>query len=229
MSKGAIVIIIFFLLGGYFYFSTALGNFDPVGRLGFVKLENPDMYPGNTHSKVLAQYARDRGSNTALVVHFAGDADYRHYKEGDVLIIELAFIDKKGSTVDIDWNEVITYGLMGVPDDRWKFRADGKEFDTLDEALDYVNSLAKRNGQQGPIPMVYHGTTSGGNPIISQGCGFPLYFQIVRKQYGILAAYYYVLKGMIFPFISLPTKNYELQHAAELQYYYHQHILDNRD
>ena len=40
---------------------------------------------------------KKRGSKCALVVHFAGDSNYRHYMEGDVMIIEMAFIDTKGT------------------------------------------------------------------------------------------------------------------------------------
>lgn len=222
-----IVIVILVIFGGYLYISSLTGPVDPVGRLGLVKLANPDMYPGHPHSQVLAQYAKEKGSKTALVLHYAGDSNYRHYMEGDVMIIELAFVDKvnKAST-DINWNDVMQTFLFGIPKDRWEYKADGKVFENYDDAMAYVNSLAKENGQQGSIPMVYHGTARAGNPIINQGCGFPLYVQICWYQYGRFAAYYYILKGMLQPYLSLPYRNFELQHSSELQYYYTHGMLN---
>jgi hypothetical protein len=222
-----IIIVILVLFGGYLYISSLTGPVDPVGRLGLIKLANPDMYPGHPHSQVLAQYAKERGSKSALVVHFAGDSNYRHYMEGDVMIIELAFVDKvNNAKTDINWNEVMQTFIFGIPKDRWQYKADGKVFDNYDDAMAYVNSLAEQNGQKGPIPMVYHGTARAGNPIINQGCGFQLYVQICLYQYGRFAAYYYILKGMLLPYLSLPYRNFELQHASELQYYYTHGMLN---
>jgi hypothetical protein len=228
MKWKLVIVLILLLFGAYLFFSTAIGNVEPVGRLGFVKLSNPDMYPGNPHSQLLAQYAQERGSKCALVVHFAGSADYSHYKEGNVTIIELAFIDTQGSGAEgpIDYMDSIKLALFGVPDGRYKFKADGKVFNSYEAAMKYVNKIAKEKGQQGPIPMVWHGTARAGNPIISQGCGLPLYFYIVWREYGSFAAYYYVFKGMLLPYLSLPYRNYELQHASELQYYYTHNMLN---
>ena len=52
-----------------------------MGRLSFVKVENPDMFPGHPHSQLLANYAAERGSPCVLVVHFAGSSNYRSYEE----------------------------------------------------------------------------------------------------------------------------------------------------
>ncbi len=221
-----ILLVILLLFGGYLYFSTATGSVDPVGRLGFVKLANPDMYPGHPHSELLSKYAQERGSKCALVVHFGGSSNYRHFNESNVTIIELAFIDTKGATTSIDWNEVVQIFLFGIPEDRWKFKADGKIFNNYEDAMEYVNNLAAQNGQQGPMPMVWHGTARGGDPKLNPGCGFPLYFYVTWKEYGRFAAYWYVIKGYIFPYISNPYKNYELQHASELQYYYTHNMLN---
>jgi len=209
--------IIAILIGGYFYTINMTGDIEPLGRLGFVKFSDPDMYPGNPHSKDLAKYADEQGSKNALVVHYGGSSNYRSYKEGNITILQLAFISDKGATTDIDWREVIESFLWGVPDDKWNFKADGKEFNTLDEALDYIKGNAGKNGQEGPIPMVYHGTARGGNTLLSQGCGFPLYYYITWKEYGRIAAYYYFFQGVVFPFFNLPTWKYELEHASELQ------------
>jgi hypothetical protein len=38
------------------------GPIEPMGRLAFVKLLNPDMYPGHPHSVLLAQEAEATGS-----------------------------------------------------------------------------------------------------------------------------------------------------------------------
>jgi len=222
-----IVVVILALFGGYLFFSSLMGPVDPVGRLGFVKFANPDMYPGHPHSQLLAQYAQQRGSKCALVVHYAGDSNYRHYKEGNVTIIELAFVDKvNGAKTTIDWNDVLQTFIFGIPKDRWQYKADGKVFNNYDDAMAYVNQLAAENGQQGPMTMVYHGTARSGNPIINQGCGFPLYVQICWYQYGRFAAYYYILKGMIQPYLSNSYRNFELQHASELQYYYTHNMLN---
>jgi hypothetical protein len=215
-----VFLVIFLFIGGYIYTINTSGDIEPLGRLAFVKFQDPDMFPGHEHSKLLAEYAEDRGSKCILVVHFAGSSNYRHYREGNVTILQLAFIDKKGSTVDIDWGEVIDAFLFGIPDDRWKFRADGIEFNTLDEALTYIYGLAEERGQEGPIPLVYHGTVRAGNPLITQGDGFPLYYYITWKKYGRIAAYYYFIQGTLFPFFNLPTWEYELQHASELQRLY---------
>jgi hypothetical protein len=222
-----IVIIVLLLFGGYLFISILIGPVEPVGRLGFVKFANPDMYPGHTHSQNLAQYAQQRGSKCALVVHYAGDSNYLHYKEGDVTIIELAFVDRVNrAKTDIDWNDVLQTFIYGIPKDRWQYKADGQIFENYDEAMAYVNKLAAKNGQRGPMPMVYHGTARAGNPLINQGCGFPLFVQITWYQYGRLAAYYYIIMGMIQPYLSLPSRYFELQHASELQYYYTHGLLN---
>lgn len=227
MKWQVIVIVLLVIFGAYLFISSLLGPIEPVGRLGLVKLANPDMYPGHPHSQLLAQYAEERGSKCALVVHYAGDSNYRHYKEGNVMIIELAFIDKKNkASTDIKWDDVIQTFIFGVPEDRWTYKADGREFKNLDQAMAYVNELAAENGQRGPIPTVWHGTARAGNPLINPGCGFPLYVQLTWKYYGRFAAYYYIIKGLITPFIDLPYRNYELQHSPELQYYYVHHMLD---
>lgn len=220
------LILIFLLVGGYIYTLNTIEDIRPLGRLGFVKISNPDMYPGKIHSKTLEEYAKERGSKTAMVVHYGGDSNYRTYKEGNITIIQLAFIDKKGATIDIDWKEVFDAFLWGVPDDKWDFKANGIRFDTLEEALNYTEGIAEDNGQKGPIPMVYHGTARGGNPVISQGCGFPLYYYLIWKKYGRIAAYYYGLQGIIFPYFNLPTWRYELKHASELQELYTSGQLD---
>ncbi|MGZ7117910.1 MAG: hypothetical protein ACXVHS_10795 [Methanobacterium sp.] len=223
MRWGIIIVVILLLLGVYSYIVTLNGEIEPVGRLAFVKLANPDMYPGHPHSQLLAKYAEERGSKCALVVHFAGSSNYRSYPEGDVYIIEMAFIDTQGTAQTYNggnWLDSIKVAIFGVPDGRYKFKSDGQVFNTYDEAMAHVEKLAKQHGQQGPIPMVWHGTARSGNPVITQGCGYPLYFDITRREYGIIPAYLYTLKGMIFPYFSMPYRNFELQHASELQYYY---------
>jgi len=228
MRWGIVIVIILLLMGGLIFVSSANGTIEPLGRLGFVKLANPDMYPGHPHSQLLAQYAEERGSNCALVVHFAGSSNYRSYMEGNVYIIEMAFIDTQGTgaTGDINYLDSLKVALFGVPDGRYKYKSDGKVYDTYEEAMDHVYKKAADHGQEGPIPMVWHGTARSGNPIITQGCGYPLYFEIARREYGIIPAYYYTLKGMLLPYFDLPYRNFELQHASELQQYYTQGTLD---
>lgn len=226
MKKLVIVVIIILSVVGYVLFSTSNGAYEPAGRIGFVKLANPDMYPDHPHSKLLAQYARDRNSKCAMVVHFGGSSNYRNYKEQEIQILSLAYVEDKELNADINWNEVWQYGIYGIPDNLWDYKTDGKVFDTLDEALAYINSIAKKNGQEGPIPLFYHGTVRKGNPMINQGCGFPLYYHILRTKYGVLASYYYVLTGMVFPYLNLPFRNFELKKSQELQYYYNHGMLD---
>lgn len=226
---GIIFVVIFLVLGAYIYVASANGSIDPVGRLGFVKLANPDMYPGHPHSELLAKYAEEKNSKCALVVHFGGSSNYRSYMEGDVFIIEMAFIDTQGSAATyngVNWLDSLKVAIFGVPDGRYKFKADGKIFNSYDDAMAYVNKLARQHNQKGKIPMFWHGTVRSGNPIFTQGCGYPLYFDIVRREYGIIPAYYYTLKGMIFPYFGLPYRNFELQHASELQYYYTQGMIN---
>ncbi len=45
----------------YSYITVSNGPIDPLGRLAFVKLENPDMFPGHQHSELLANYAAEKG------------------------------------------------------------------------------------------------------------------------------------------------------------------------
>ncbi len=223
MRWSVIFIVIILLLGAYIYVVSLNGDIEPVGRLSFVKLANPDMYPGHPHSQLLAKYAEERGSQCALVVHFAGSSNYRSYQEGDVFIIEMAFIDTQGTEQTYNGDNILDslkVAIFGVPDGRYKYKSDGQVFNTYEEAMAHVDKLAKQHGQKGPIPMVWHGTVRSGNPVITQGCGYPLYFDIARREYGTIPAYYYTLKGMITPYFSMPYRNFELQHASELQYYY---------
>jgi hypothetical protein len=83
-----------------------------------------------------------------------------------------------------------------------------------------VNALAKENGQTGPLPMVWHGTVRRDNPILDPGCGFPLYFQILTKTYGLIPAYTYMIYGSLFPYFNSPYTHYELSNYADLQKLY---------
>jgi hypothetical protein len=224
--KLQLAILLIIIIGGYILISTSTGDIDPVGRLGFVKLSNPDMYPGHPHSQLLAQYAREKGSKSILVVHYGGSSNYRSYLEGDILVLELAYVDPNGLTTQINWSDVFSALLFGVDEHKWKYKTDGIEFNTLDEAMNYINNLAKNHGQKGSIPMFWHGTVRSGNPLINQGCGFPLYVLVTWKEYGRFVAYYAVLKGMIMPYLNDPYRNFELQHSAELQYYYTHNMLN---
>ena len=226
MNKGALILVIIILAGSYFYFTSTAGDFEPLGRLAFVKIANPDMYPGHIHSKLLAEYAREEGSPCILVVHYGGSSNYRCYMEGDVYILELAYVEKNQYTPGINWTEVWQEGIYGVPDDKWTYRSDGREFRTLDEALQYIKERAAEHGQTDPIPMVYHGTVRQGDVIVNQGCGFPLYYKIAREEYGPIAAYFYVIKWIIFPYLKNPYRNFELKNARALQYYYNHNMLN---
>lgn len=81
MRWALVIIVTIALLVGYSYITIANGLIAPLGRDGFVKFLNLDMYPGHPHSKLLAKYADERGSKTALVVHFGGSSNYRSYQE----------------------------------------------------------------------------------------------------------------------------------------------------
>jgi len=228
MKKIGIFLIIILILGGFIYVSSMNSRVEPLGRLAFVKLANPDMYPGHPHSELLASYAEQRGSKCALVVHMAGGSGYSHYKEGNVTILQLGFLDTKAdmTTTGIDFTDVLSTFIFGIPEDRYRYRADGMEFDTYDEAMNHIYKLAEENGQEGPIPMVWHGTVKRNSPILNPGCGFPLYVHLSWKECGRIATYYYIIKGSIFPYLNSPYRNYELQHASELQYYYVNNLLN---
>jgi hypothetical protein len=214
-----VIIALLAMLVGYCYITTTNGPIEPLGRDAFVKFLNPDFYPGHPHSQLLAKYADERGSKTALVVHFGGSSNYRSYQEGDVYIMELAFIDTQGSGAagSINYLDSLKVALFGIPDGRYKFKSDGMIFDTYDEAMNHIYKLEKEHGQSGPIPMVWHGSVRSGNPILIQGCGFPLYFDILVHTYGIIPAYFYTTTGMIFPYLNNPTALYEIEHATQLQ------------
>jgi hypothetical protein len=226
MSISAIVIV-------YSYSIVSKGPINPLGRLSFVKIENPDMYPGHPHANLLAKYAEERGSQCALVLHFAGSSNYLSFPQAtnmtssgqtSVYIIEVAFIDTQGSGSanlgQINLLDSIKVALFGVPDTRYKYMSDGKVYNTYNEMMAHVNQLAKAHGQKGPIPMVWHGSVRDDNPYIDPGCGFPLYFQILTKNYGIIPAYTYLIYGLIFPYINDPYTHYELTNYAQLQKQY---------
>ncbi len=222
----------------YSYITVSNGPINPLGRLTFVKIENPDMYPGHPHSELLAEYAEERGSQCALVVHFAGSSNYRSYPQNindtssnhTVYIIEAAYIDTQGvgsaSLSQINMLDSFKLALFGVPNNRYKYMSDGTVYNTYDELMIHVNTLAKEHGQQGPIPMVWHGSVRSDNPNINPGCGFPLYFQILTKTYGIIPAYVYAIYGLIFPYFHDPYKNYELSNYKTLEQLYNQGELN---
>lgn len=234
-----IVVAIIAVIIGYSYITLSNGPIEPLGRLSFVKIQNPDMYPGHPHSNLLAQYAVERGSNCILVVHYAGSSNYRSYSQEvnvtgsnqtEVFIIEAAFIDTQGvgsaNLNQINFTDSFKVALFGVPDNRYKYMSDGILYNTYDDMMAHVNALAVEHGQQGPIPMVWHGSVRSDNPIVNPGCGFPLYFQILTKTYGIIPAYTYTIYGLIFPYLYSPYRNYELSNASELQKLYNQGDLN---
>lgn len=226
MNWKIVVIVLVILLAGYAYVSSLSSPYSPMGRLSFVKILNPDMSPGNPHSKLVAQYAKERGSNTVLVVHLAGHkSGYPCYMEGDVFVEELGFIDKGGYSTNIKWNDVVQGFLFGIPDSRYEYVSDGIIFENLTDALAYLDKRAAQNGQVGPRLLFWHGTVRNDNPIINQGCGLPLYYKICEHYYGRLGAYYYTLTGMIFPYLNSPYRNFEIMNAPQLQYDYNHGLL----
>jgi hypothetical protein len=242
MSKKAwtfVILVILAIIIGYSYITVSNGPIEPLGRLSFVKIANPDMYPGHPHANLLGEYAKDRGSKCAIVLHFAGSSNYRSFSEsvnttnhqvGSVYIIEAAFIDTQGggskSLNQINFLDSLKVALFGVPDGRYKYMSDGKVYNTYDEMMAHINLLAQQHGQQGPIPMVWHGSVRNDSAIITPGCGFPLYFQILTKTYGIIPAYVYTVYGLIFPYIYSPYWKFELSHATELQQLYNEGALN---
>ena len=238
----AIIIAILAVIVVYSYFTVSNGPINPLGRLSFVKIENPDMFPGHPHALLLGEDAAQRGSACALVVHFAGSSNYRSFQEninstshqnGSVYIIEAAYIDTQGSgSSSLKQNNIfdsLKVAIYGVPDGRYKYVSDGNIYNTYDELMSHVNTLAKEHGQQGPLPMVWHGTVRTDNAIIDQGCGFPLFFQIMTNTYGIIPAYVYTLNGMIFPYLHSPYWQFELSHASQLQQLYNAGLLNTHN
>lgn len=228
MRWSLVVIAIFLIIVGYAYVSTVNGPITPEGRLAFVKVANPDMYPGHLHSQLLAKFANESGSKSILVVHFAGDSNYRNFKEGNVQILELAFVDTQGTGAEgaTNYMDSLKIALFGAPEGRYQYKTDGKVFTNLDDAMNYLYGIAKQNNQSGPIPMYWHGTARKDNPMFAQGCGFPLYFDILRKQYGLIPAYIYTIKGMLLPYFKDPYAKYELTHSSELQNYYQEGMIN---
>ena len=228
----AAIVILLIVGSAYVIVSTSSGNIQPLGRLSFVKISNPDMYSGSPHSKLLAQYAQDRGSNTALVVHLAGHTNgYPCYQEGNVLIEELGFQD--GATNyrennNYTWLIQSSVGMLlfGVPDGRFRYVSDGIVFNNLTDAMNYLNEKAVAHGQVGKTVLVFHGTVRGGDPNFNLGCGAPLYYQVVWYEYGRLAAYYYLVTGILFPYFNSPYTIYELTNAKPLQDAYNSGQLD---
>ncbi|UTB33088.1 MAG: hypothetical protein NKF70_02095 [Methanobacterium sp. ERen5] len=235
IALGLIAVIV-----GYSYVTVSNGPIEPLGRLSFVKIANPDMYPGHPHANLLGVYALQRNSKCAMVLHFAGSSNYRSFPElandtashqtGNVYIIEVAFIDTQGggskSMSQIDLFDSLKVALYGVPDGRYKYMSDGTIYNTYDEMMAHVNQLAQQHNQTGPIPTVWHGTVRTDNPLMDPGCGFPLYFQIMTKTYGIVPAYVYTAYGLLQVFIYSPYWKYELTHATELQTLYNEGALN---
>ena len=206
---------------------------EPVGRLTITKIGNPDMFPNHGNAEVLGEYAAKTGSRCVLVVHYGGDSNYRQFdqenflsREGRVTVLELAFVDPSTYKTYVDWGEVIYTFFFGIPEDRYTYRADGISFQTLDQALNYIHDESSRRGQEGPIPMFYHGTVRAGGPYTNPGCGFPLFTQISWKQYGRLGAYYYIIKSFIWPFVSNKYYPYQISHLSDLQRLYNEGRLD---
>ena len=237
---GILIVIAILLVSIYYSYSiVSNGPINPLGRLSFVKIENPDMYPGHPHSELLANYAAERNSQCAIVIHFAGSSNYRSYEQtvnnttsnqSSVYIIEASYIDTQGkgsaNLSQIDFLDSFKVALFGIPDNRYRYVSDGNVYNSYDELLAHINTLAQEHGQKGPIPMVWHGTVRTDNPIINPGCGFPLYFQILTKTYGIIPAYVYMVYGLIFPYLNNPYKDYELSNASELQKLYNQNATN---
>lgn len=236
MKRSTLITIIMALIlifGAYLWGMTQLSLVEPVGRLTVTKLGNPDMFPNHGNAEVLGEYAAKTGSKCVLVVHYGGDSNYRQFVQesplsssGEVKVLELAFVDPSTYKTYVDWGEVLYTFLFGIPEDRYTYRADGISFQTLDEALAYVDQEAKNYGQEGPIPMFYHGTVRSEGPYLNPGCGFPLYTQISWKQYGRFGAYYYVAKGLIWPYLSNRYYPYEISHLSDLQRLYNEGNLD---
>ncbi len=241
-----VIIIVLAIIIIYSYVTVSTGPINPLGRLTFVKFDNPDMFPGHPHSELLAEYAEERGSQCALVVHFAGSSQYDSYiqktndtnsnqssdttNQKSVYIIEAAFIDTQGvgsaSLSQINYLDSIKLALFGVPDNRYKYLSDGVVYNTYDELMAHVYTVAKDHGQKGPIPMVWHGSVRSDNPNINPGCGLPLYFQILSRTYGVIPAYVYTFYGLFFPYLNNPYTIYELSNAQELQTLYNEGELN---
>lgn len=234
-----IVIIIFFaslIVLGFVYVSNATSNseYQFLGRLGFVKISNPDIYSESPHSKLAVQYTKERASNTVLLLHFAGHTSgqsYPNYLEGDVLVLELGFQDRATDyklNNSLDWviHSTIPLLLFGVPGDRYRYVSNGHVFYNLDDALNYLDEVADQHGREGKTVVVWHGTARGGNPNIMPGDGLPLYFQMVWHEHGRLAAYYYLISGLLFPYFNNPYASYELFNAEKMQDLYNNDGLD---
>jgi len=228
-----VIITLILIFGAYLWFMSQVSLVEPVGRLTVTKIGNPDMFPNHGNAEVLGEYAAKTGSKCVLVVHYGGDSNYRQFSQksflsssGRVTVLELAFVDPSTYKTYVDWGEVIYTFFFGIPEDRYTYRADGISFKTLDGALAYINSEAQYRGQEGPIPMFYHGTVREGGPYTNPGCGFPLYTQITWKEYGRFGAYYYIAKGLIWPYLSNRYYPYQISHLSDLQYLYNYGKLD---
>ena len=233
MAKSITVIIAILLIFGiYLWGSSQFSLVEPVGRLTVTKVANPDMFPNHPNAEIIAEYAAKKGSKCVLVVHYGGDSNYRHFAQehiltlNDVTVLELAYVDPSTYKTYIDWEEVIYTFFFGIPEDRYTYKADGIKFQTLDEALSYIDRLAKERGQEGPIPMFFHGTVRTGEAYLNPGCGFPLYTQISWKYYGRLGAYYHIVKGLIWPYLSNQYYPYQISHLSDLQKLYNEGKLD---
>ncbi len=214
----------------YSYVTVSNGPIEPLGRLAFVKLMNPDMYPGHPHSVLLSQEAQNVGSKCVLVLQLYGGSNYRSYQEGNVFIIEVAFIDTQGegsiSLSQVNFLDSLKVALFGVPPNRYEYMSDGTVYPNYDAMMAHVETLAQEHGQQGPLPMVFKGTVRVGNPMITPGEGFPAYFQILTNTYGIIPAWIYTFIGLFEPYFHDPYAYSELSNYTQWQDAYNQGLLD---
>ena len=116
--------------------------------------------------------------------------------------------------------------IFGIPDGKFRYVSNGHVFNNLTDALQYLDEVAAQHGKTGKTIIVYHGTARGGNPNIMLGCGIPLYYQILWHKYGRMAAYYYLITGILFPYYNSPYALYELSNAGTLQKLYNKGGLD---
>ncbi len=172
------------LLAEYQSFQSVLG--DPWGRAVYVKLHNPDIAPGTPHMVRLARYAREHGYRKIIVIHNAGKVGYSHFWCDGVLVIQLAWYDYRTVFARPNWSLIFEDITRGHRNMLGQWVADRRTFDSTDQAVKYVRSLAR--SVPGPAMVVWHGSCRWGNPLWRLGCGAePFYWLLTRYGGRVLA------------------------------------------
>ncbi len=199
---------------------------DPMGRIAYVKLHNPDVAPGTPHIVKLVKFAKEHGYDKVLVIHNAGVIGYVHFKYRGVLIVQLGWMDKRGNYAPPNENMVWEDILYGHRPAQGVWVADDRTWPSERAAVKHVLSLLRST--PGRTMFVWHGSVRYGNPLLDPGCGGEPYYWLLFKYGGRVLAYTMMIVGDFSPFLFYGWKftEEELLHYKTLQKLYNDGFLN---